>query len=58
MAFALPEAELWSLVTGARKRPREIPHRPNKSIDGGTVPGETEEQLEKRDQRNLERLEL
>lgn len=57
MAFALREAELWRYVTGARKRPREIPYRPNKSSDGGTVPGETEKQLEKRDQRNLERLE-
>lgn len=57
MAFALQEAELWSYVTGARKMPRELPYPANKS-QGGAILGETEEQLEKRDQRDLERLEF
>lgn len=58
MAFALQEAELWSYVTGAQRMPREIPYRPNISSDGSAVLGETEEQIEKRDQQDLERLEF
>ena len=58
MAFALQEAELWSYVTGARKIPREIPF-PSKSSDDDEVSlEETPDQLDKRDQRDLERLEF
>ena len=56
MAFALQEAELWNYVTGARKMPREIPPPPQKADE--TPPEETEEQLEKRDKRDLDRLEF
>lgn len=58
MAFALQEAQLWSYMTGARKIPREIPLPPNKTIEGGAVLEETEEQLDKRVQRDIERLEV
>ena len=50
MAFALQEAELWSYVTGARKMPREL------AVDAPEK--ETEERLEKREARDLERLEF
>ena len=58
MAFALQEAELWSYVTGARKMPREIPLLSTKDSEGGAALEETEEQLVKRDRRDLERLEF
>ena len=54
MAFALQETELWSYVTRARKIPRKIPF-PSKSSDDDEVSlEETLDQLDKRDQQDLE----
>lgn len=58
MAFAFQEAELWSYVTRAREIPQVIPLPSAKGTDGGAAIEETEEQLDKRGQRDLERLEF